>query len=228
MSSSSSVAIIITGASRGFGRALAIVAADAFATSEENNDALSPVPLPVPTVKLVLVARSLEGLQETETLIREQSTSGVSTEVSCQPMDLGDLDRLDEHIDKLCREIESNNSSPRQIIFIHNAGTIGHLGPCRDSPSLKDMQANVDLNITSTLWISARMARYAKSSTTPVTIVNISSLVAIADFPTFGIYSAGKCARDKYHGILAKEEAKIDDDAATVKTLNYAPVSMGN
>ncbi len=220
--SSSSVVIIITGASRGFGRALAIVAAKVFAdnATEANASSVSH------HLKLILVARSLEGLQETEGLILDQEVSGAPVEVSCQPMDLGDLDRLDEHIDKLCQEIETKNVSSRRIIFIQNAGTIGHLGLCRDSPSLKDMQANVDLNITSTLWMSARMGRYAKSSSTPMTIVNISSLVAVADFPTFGIYSAGKCARDKYHSILSKEEAASHDDDATIKTLNYAPVSI--
>ena len=214
------VAIIITGASRGFGRALAIVAASAFAPT---NDDSSTHP-----VKLILVARSLEGLLETESLIREEDGHGSSAEVSCQAMDLGDLDRLDDHIDKICREIETMKPLVRRIILIQNAGTIGHLGRCRDSPSLKDMQANVDLNITSTLWISARMSRYAKASSTPLTIVNVSSLVAVDNFPTFGIYSAGKSARDKYHCILSKEEASTDDEDAAIRTLNYAPVSYSN
>ncbi len=40
--------------------------------------------------------------------------------------------------------------------------------------------------------------------------------MAVADLPTFGMYSAGKVARDKYHTLLAKE-------TPSVTTLNHEP-----
>jgi sepiapterin reductase len=241
MSAASSTVIVITGASRGFGRALAMVAA--------SSDGFGKNPA---SVKLVLVARSEEGLRETAARVEEQQILSKKTsseegaaapplKVTCLPMDLGNLEMLDEHLDELFREIENDTpSSEREVIFIQNAGTIGHLGPSRESPSLKDMQNNVDLNITSCLWTSARLANYARSSSTvtSLTIVNISSLVAIADFPTFGIYSAGKAARNKFHTLIAKEEESsgvmdtmskstiTTPPSSRIRTLNYAPVSM--
>jgi short-subunit dehydrogenase len=96
---------------------------------------------------------------------------------------------------------------------------IGHLGCCiHSSMSLQEMCSNVDLTITSHLWISVFFARYLKQQQQKATIVNIALLVAIADFPTFGIYSAGKAAREKYYALLAKEE-ELD----MLKMLDYAP-----
>jgi sepiapterin reductase len=186
---SSSVTAVITGASRGFGRAMAQIAAETFGD-----------------VRLVLVARSAKGLQETSESVKKDVPT------SCHAMDLSNLDQLDANLDVICRELEGCE----RLIFINNAGTIGHLGPCIDSPSFQDMRANVDLNITSCLWTSVKLAKYANAHGIDATIVNISSLMAVADLPTFGIYSAGKVARDKYHTLLAKE-------TPSVTTLNYAP-----
>lgn len=235
-SSSDSLIVVITGASRGLGRALAVEAARSFCrggggeTEEESTTATTTnstehKPL-FADVKLILVARSTEGLAETAQMVREQAGS---TFVTYHSMDLGNLDALDDNIDKLCQDMETTTRRRRRIIFIQNAGTIGHLGLCGESPSLKDMQANVNLNITSCLWSSARMVRYARESniSTDLIVINVSSLVAIHDFPTFGIYSAGKAARDKYHSLISKEEANANGGllSTRIRTLNYAPVS---
>jgi sepiapterin reductase len=102
-----------------------------------------------------------------------------------------------------------------------NAGSIGHIGASVDSPSLQDLRANVDLNITSALWLSVRFARHVRGTkdAPPCIIVQTSSLVAIKDFPSMAIYSAGKAARDKYHVVMAKEIG----ETANMKILNYAP-----
>jgi sepiapterin reductase len=192
----SSVTILITGASRGFGRAIAKVACQHFS----------------PTLRVVLVARSERGLQETQDVCSLSSAN-----ITRHVMDLGDLDRLDENINMLLQDLKLDQCD--RVIFINNAGTIGHLGPCKESPSLKDMRSNVDLNVTSALWMAVRFTQHVQQHSVDSILVNISSLAAIADLPTMGIYSAGKAARDKYHTLIAKEE----DDDKTLKTLNYAP-----
>lgn len=53
-------------------------------------------------------------------------------------------------------------------------------------------------------------------------IINISSLAAVKAFETWGIYCAGKAARDMFHKTLA-EELKVSNINRTVKVLNYAP-----
>ena len=219
ISSSSSVTILITGASRGFGSAVAKVACrhECFA----NN------------LRIVLVARSENGLIATkEECLKITTTKNIS--ITYHTIDLQNLDELDSNLDVFLQDLQIENCN--HAILVNNAGTIGHLGPCRASPSLKEMRENVDLNITSSLWMSTRFARYVKGfEGTTSTIVNISSLCAIANFPTFGIYSAGKAARDKYHTLIAKEEGgssngdKSDNDnnkeamKPNLRTLNYAP-----
>ncbi len=197
-----SLAIVITGASRGFGRALAVVANDWEVQGG--------------SVKVILVARSAAGLEAT--------LSKLAHPENCcyHSMDLGNLEELDSNIELLLKDLKEAS----RIIFFQNAGTIGHIGPSRDSPSLQEMRSNVDLNITSCLWLSSRMVQYARSSCKDLVIVNVSSLVAIADFPTLGIYSAGKAARGKYHSLMAREEnSENTKGTATVRTLSYAPVS---
>ena len=175
-----------------------------------------------------MVARSETGLKETEAICGDALTSiennEVNTTIKYHVMDLGNLDTLDDNITRLFMDLKDS----KQIIWINNAGSIGHIGLCSESPSLQDMRSNVDLNITSSLWMAARFTRYIQEQQQPVDgiLVNISSLVAIADFPTMGIYSAGKAARDKYHTTIAKEqpsENATTTTTAVLKTLNYAP-----
>jgi len=204
VSDSHSIAIIITGASRGFGRALAIVANDAFGGNS----------------KLILIARSTTGLQETISNFPHRP----SERCCYHSMDLGNLEELDLNIEIIIKDLEEAS----RIILFQNAGTIGHLGLSRDSPSLKDMKGNVDLNITSCLWLSTRMTHYARATFKDLVIVNVSSLVAIVDFPTLGIYSVAKAARDKYHALIAREEegsSHASECRGIIRTLNYAPVS---
>ena len=63
------------------------------------------------------------------------------------------------------------------------------------------------------------------------TVVNISSLAAQQPFPSWGIYCAGKAARDMYHSVLAAEqslkwenvESTKDSGSGEIRVLNYAP-----
>jgi sepiapterin reductase len=210
--------LVVTGASRGLGRAIA----KAFC-SERLIDFQ-----PFHEVRAFLVARSQTGLQETEDLMLQQASGrkkGPKLNVNCSQhvIDLGNLDTLDSNLDDLLTEMAKEVLDADHVVFINNAGSLGHLGPCAESPSLADMRANVDLNITSALWTSVCFARFSKEKTSETaftTIVNISSLAAIQVFPTMGIYAAGKAARNHYHATLAKE---LDGSKKNIRTLNYAP-----
>ena len=209
-----SILLIVTGASRGFGRSVAKIFSES-----------------VDTIEAVLIARSLEGLQATAELVQAKAPS--STKVTCLDMDLSNLENLDSNLDRLFAVLDAIGDASKfdSVVFVNNAGTVGHVGPAVAAPSLKDLRANVDLNITSSMWLSVRFARYSLQrkkneiwSKTTI-LVNVSSLVAIADFPSMACYSAGKAAREKYHTIMAQELKTARDDSTdeVIKILNYAP-----
>jgi sepiapterin reductase len=210
--------LVVTGASRGFGRSIAKI----FSQQEG-----------VDTITLVLIARSSQGLEQTADLVQKTTPA---TKVTCLPMDLSSLDELDPNLDQLFsvldditgdRTTPSRTSSFDSIVLINNAGTVGHVGPSIETPTLAGLRSNVDLNITSALWISVRFARYCIQRRQQAILVNLSSLVAIADFPSMACYSAGKAAREKYHTIMSQELQKntsiSNGSQAKIKILNYAP-----
>jgi sepiapterin reductase len=160
-----------------------------------------------------------------ESAAKHSTTLAIS---SCS-VDLGSLDTLESHLDGLFHHmascLSSSSSSEEKFdrtIWINCAGSLGHIGLTTDSRSLEDMEASVDLNVTSSLWCAVRFARFAKHHRVPAILVNISSLAALQPFPTMGIYSAGKAARDSYHTCMAIE---VGD---AVKVLNYAPGPLDN
>jgi sepiapterin reductase len=209
--------LVVSGASRGLGRAIAkVFCCDRPTPIQEANE-----------IRAFLVARSQSGLQETEDLILQQASGrddcDVKVDCSQHVIDLGDLDTLDINLDEIFTEMVKHVPDADHIIFINNAASLGHLGPCVESPSLPDMRANVDLNITSALWTSTRFARFVEeraSDTAVITIVNISALAAIQVFPTMGIYAAGKAARNHYNATLAME---LKGSTKDINVLNYAP-----
>lgn len=197
---SSNLLLFVTGASRGLGRAIA----EGFSGKNARD-----------TVHFVLFARSATHLDTTRTaLLREGHADG---SIRLIGQDFSELDTLESQLDSVLDEILLEKKSFDRVIFINNHGHIGHIGPCTTSPSLEEMRKCIDLNLTSCLWTSVRVARFAKEVLQkPCTIVNVSSAAAVAPFPSFGIYCAGKAARNMFHTIMA-----LDDDK--LRVLNYAP-----
>ena len=208
--------LVVTGASRGLGQAIAISFSKALIADG--------------SVKVVLVARSEQGLEETRQAIVSQSPAG--TVAKSLTMDLSDLELLDEHLDTIFQEIQPL-SRYKRLILINNAGSLGHLGKANNQSSLKELRSYIDFNVTSSLWVSTRFCKVWSEAlaaadnndgTSTATIVNISSLCAVQPFPTMAGYCAGKAARDLYHAVLAKAEEEEGKDTATrTRALNYAP-----
>ena len=216
--------VLITGASRGIGRAIALAIADTIQQprSGDTNDSTAPasaLALSAP-LHLVLIARSVESLRETSHLVEQRcGGSSVVVTTSCHEMDLSDLDTLSDKLTNLLEQLKSTNYD--HCWLINNAGSLGPLGLASSldsgASSLKAMQNAVDLNVTSGLWVSSQFAKTflspvdASSSLSKkcpvVRIVNISSLCAIEPFPTMAVYCAGKAARDMFHSVLAKENS---------------------
>lgn len=208
------VCIVITGASRGLGRAIAVAFAKCMSSLSSSASSSS-------LLRIVLVARNHDGLRETEQAVRTVSDGRVV--VHCCSIDLGNLETLETQVENELLGIIKNIGLLKQFIFVNNAGSLGHIGMAIDTPSLKHVQEYMNFNVTSAVWLSARLARYASEISQQTVIVNVSSLVAVQAFPTLALYSAGKAARDQYHASLADEIAAPIRMASRIQVISYAP-----
>jgi short-subunit dehydrogenase len=299
--SAGSVSILVTGASRGFGRAVAIALCNHHLPPSHNNTHYIQRKIQLPQIHIVLVARSRSGLQETtqqimdhrkqQRLSSNQDCSSNNTTRAYTPAttadsslpemknassritttavdnikisqivaDLGNMDTLDTTIDQMISCWENNNpvdgnatriqddtadgteqQQQQRFIFINNVGSIGHIGPCMEYPSIRHLNEAITLNVTNALWTSTRILQWATTTSNSssrnshshstantnkhVTVVNISSLMAVQPFPTLATYSAGKAARDSFHTAMAHESSNITENTnVIVRILNYAP-----
>ena len=200
--------VVLTGASRGLGRAIGV----AFASS-----------IQIPILRVVLVSRTDEDLCETASLMEAASAkSSTQIDISQVVADLSDLEKL-ETVTKECFDSLVSEQYERAI-FNNNAGSLGHLGRASTMPSLAELQHSINFNVTSSIWMSSQFSQMFTSPegecrAEQCIIVNISSLCAIEAFKTMSVYCAGKAARDMFHSVLAKEEESNE----SIKILNYAP-----
>lgn len=208
--------VIVTGASRGLGRAIALSIANA---SSEN------------PIHMVLIARSGEKLEETARIVREKCVD-VSNNIitSCHEVDLADLETLPVEMERIFAQLKE--ASYDRCWLFNNAGSVEPLGAisslASDTDSLvqmKELRSAIDLNITSVMWLSSMFtSTFSSDANAPsIRIVNISSLCAKEPFSTMAVYCAGKAARDMFHIVLAKEMSRDESKKPSFKVLNYAP-----
>lgn len=188
---------VLTGASRGFGRALALLLA----------------PLLSPGSVLFLNARDDEALRQLEAQLGAERPGLLVVRV---PGDLGAQDGLQRLLGAV-RELRRPEGLQR-VLLINNAGTLGDVS--KGFVGLTD-PAEVNsywyLNLTSMLCLTANILKvFPDSPGLSRTVVNISSLCAVQPFKSWTLYCAGKAARDMMYRVLATEEP-------SVRVLNYAP-----
>lgn len=204
----------ITGASRGFGKSLAIAFAEKFIeTSSE----------------FILLARDKNELEETKRNVF--AVSPFSRIILAPFFDLSNLDEIESGFYQAAALIQQDeksssidNTRKRKLVLINNAGSGNPVANLNDLKDLISIRSALDLNITSCVWLTTVFLRYAQESNcTEAVVVNVSSLAAVQPFASMGIYSIGKAARDMLHRVVAEENK---DGTLQVKTLNYAPGPM--
>ena len=108
-------------------------------------------------------------------------------------------------------------------IVLHNAGTLGRIGISHHAEPTPQaaLQRDVCLNLTSFISLNeAVLLRHRAAH--PLSLVNVSSLAAVAAMPRLAQYCTWKSARDMFMACVANDYR----DTPTVTTLNYAPGSM--
>lgn len=196
------VMCIITGASRGFGRALA----------REMPRLLKPRSV------LVLVARSGDELRTLQAELAESETSKASLLAELVVADLAQMEGLESVVRK---SKEAFSEDIDHIILINNAASLGDVSRYAKSfTNMAEVDSYLSFNVSSTLCLTARILEaFPQRSGLRRTVVNISSLCALQPFCSWVLYCTGKAARDMMFRVLADEEPDV-------RVLNYSPGPM--
>ncbi|KAM3874189.1 sepiapterin reductase a [Diretmus argenteus] len=185
---------IITGASRGFGRAVA---------SEISR-------LVKPRSVLVLTARSGDDLRALQA-----DLTGAGLTVQCVVADLG----MKEGVDSVVRAAkEASDDDIEHLILVNNAASLGDVSRYSKSfTNMSEVDSYLSLNVSSALCLTAGVLQaFPGRAGLRRTVVNVSSLCALQAFPSWVLYCTGKAARDMMFRVLAEEEPDL-------RVLNYAP-----
>jgi len=207
--------VIITGASKGFGRSISEQLAQL---------SLSPT-------HFRLVGRDAEGLKAArDTIARGRTVE--TTVIEEIEVDLSDIANLKGAADRMFAAPQSEHTYFK-VCFLNNHGSLGPLAPigCYEGDTLGEMSLAFNVNVASCCFLTSDLMQrcqaggeYATLGIRKVLIVNVSSLAAIQPFGSWGIYCAGKAAREMFHRCLAEEVNKRGSDAfPIIRILNYAP-----
>lgn len=162
--------LIVTGASRGFGRTVAIEFSKKLCEGSA----------------VLLIARDKTKLILTEDAIT--NCSNVKTHIVAIDLALPDSPSY-EHLLSKC--IQQSGLTYRQVILVHNAGTLGDISKtvanCTSSPEIKDY---FDLNLHSVMFLTSAFLKVFEMSERKL-IINISSLAAIQPFKGWNLYCTG-------------------------------------
>ncbi|KAL3657150.1 hypothetical protein V7S43_017944 [Phytophthora oleae] len=216
-------AVLVTGASRGFGRCLALDFVRELASSH---------------LDLFLWARDEDDLKETLQLAQEAQESVQQAEELrgfIQTVDLSNSADYSNKLDALLAQLSEERYD--NVFLVHNAGALGALGFAQECPSPDEMARHFELNVTSVMWLNKRFLDVFGASRREVTkpamsqvlhgetklvIVNVSSRSAIAPYPTLSQYCTAKAAREMHFRVLAAEQSGCNK----VKVLSYSPGAM--
>jgi len=174
--------VIVTGASRGLGQAIAVQMAHAIAD---------------PT--LLLISRSSQDLKTTKNLCQNANDQCI---IKLETMDLNIADVQDMNA-----IIEKIDFTPfNSLILVHNAGSIGNQGTKMvDFDKIQVMQDYYRLNVFSVMLLNSVVYKKSKNIDHKL-VINISSIAAIQPFETWGSYCSAKAARDMLFKNMAVEE----------------------
>lgn len=189
--------VLISGASRGIGQAIAIAMAGYFA----------------PQSQLVLLARDTVALNATRDHIRRDQGDRVRVRVCA--IDLAEpTDAQLDDVFALAEPAERFDVA----VCVHNVGTIGDIALGADACADQTMwQRYYALNVFAVARLNVRfLQHYAPVATGGALVVNVTSKCSSVPYASFTLYCTSRAAREMYFKVLAAERPDV-------RVLNYSP-----
>ncbi|XP_068560068.1 sepiapterin reductase b [Cebidichthys violaceus] len=191
---------IITGASKGFGRALA----------HNVSRWLEPGSV------LLLVARSETLLQELKEEL-QSFTEEQQMVVHCVAVDLSTREGVNETVSMARQEAGTEID---HVLLINNAATLGDISNFASFTNIEDATSYLSLNVSSALALTAGLLQvFPCEPLLRWSVVNVSSIFALQPLPSWVLYCTAKAARKMMFKVLAEEQPHV-------KVLSYSPGPM--
>lgn len=193
---SGSTFVVLTGASQGIGRAIAV----------ELSTILGPKSV------MLLLARNKEELAKTSELCKQDNVK-----IVYESMDLSKASAK-EMFEVIKHGLEGRDVKDfAAAVIFHNVGSLGNLAvPTERMEDVDEMRQYYDLNVFNVIKLNTQFLKVFEEVEDRVTIVNITSLCAIKAMSGMASYCSGKAAREMYFKVLAEEKKHI-------RVLNYSP-----
>ena len=152
--------VILTGGSRGFGRALA----QAVTGLADNRPAAvatsgSPDAFATRPTTIVLLSRDAAGISSTASnMLRSCEHATVIEHV----IDFADLEAIEQRWKEMLSKL---GSACFDVAYLfNNAGSLGEIGAIRDTTSLAEMKLAVDVNVTAMMWLTHLFLKFVRST----------------------------------------------------------------
>lgn len=193
--------IIITGASKGIGRNIALSFAEQISTP----------------VRFLLFGRDIEGLQSIRQKIMSSRGTG-TTECEIAIVDFLEIDTMTEKVERIFAQEDA--SKYKRVIFVNNAVVIGCPGYIGHSSDLQGLQDTTNVSIIAPYILTSKLLErfYKTDGSNFINIVNVTSFWAIDPASSFSHYCQAKAGAEMMFSSLA-----LEYNPQFLKVLNYAP-----
>lgn len=193
---SGSTFCVVSGASQGIGRALAVEVSKLLGRNSV----------------ILLLARNKRELSVTADLCKSDNI-----QVLYESIDLSKATNS-EMTDVLNKALSGHKVSDFATgLIFHNVGSLGNLAvETSRMENVEELRKYYDLNVFNVISLNTQFLKVFEEVEDRVIIVNITSLCAIKPMSGMAYYCSGKAAREMYFRVLAEEKKHI-------KVLNYSP-----
>ncbi|XP_030767999.1 sepiapterin reductase-like [Sitophilus oryzae] len=181
---------LVSGASQGIGREISIK----FAQNVNKNSIF------------ILLARSLEGLEETKKRI-SKIDNGLTVLTHAIDLSKPNLEKYNQLFDQVLKTIDSTGIEYGYIF--HNAASNGEMKRISELSNIQTWREYYEFNLFSAVLLNNAFLEKFSPVAQKLVVVEISSACAIVPYPHLVLHGTSKAARQNFFKVLAAEQLNI-------------------